>query len=170
MFNALHALAQNATLMIVVASEADQLRVSVTPTYTGDKPKAHALRPLVVTATPDELDADFAAALEIWRAPKRTLLEQAQSAADAAGSDDDADSPSATKAAATPKAKEQKTPRVKKVDSATPKAPTPVAAPQPGAPEGQPEPAPEPTSPPVAPPIDEAPATAPADTFTLDLF
>lgn len=170
MFNALHALAQNATLMIVVASEADQLRVSVTPTYTGDKPKAHALRPLVVTATPDELDADFAAALEIWRAPKRTLLEQAQSAADAAGSDEEAEKPQTNKVAAAPKAKEQKAPRVKKVDSASAAAPTPASAPQPGPPDVEPEPAPQPTIPPVVTPVADAPAAAPADTFTLDLF
>ena len=86
MFKALHALAQNATLMIVVSVEGEQLRLSITPTQTGDKKAAPALRPLSVIASPEEFDADFAAALAIWQAPKQSLIEQAKSAA---GEDDE---------------------------------------------------------------------------------
>jgi PRTRC genetic system protein E len=81
MFKDLHELAQDATLMITVAAEADQLRVSVTPVYPEAKPPANARRPLSILGTPAELDSDFTAALAIWQAPKRSVLQQAQDAA-----------------------------------------------------------------------------------------
>lgn len=84
MFPELHAMAKDATLMITARAEGDQLRVSVTPTYPEGKAPAGVtpLRPLSVIGTPEELDADFASALTIWRAPKRSIIEQAQAAAD----------------------------------------------------------------------------------------
>ena len=69
MFTALHALAQSATLMIVVTAEGDDLRVSITPTQAGDKTKAHKLQPLSLVAPPAELDDGFAAAIASWQAP-----------------------------------------------------------------------------------------------------
>jgi PRTRC genetic system protein E len=81
MFTSLHALAQQATLMITIAAEgADQLRVNVTPMPFDDKAKAQLPKPLSLLATPAEFDADFIAALATWQAPKRSLVEQAQDA------------------------------------------------------------------------------------------
>lgn len=171
MFNALHALAQNSTLMLVIASAADgQLRVSINPTYAGDKPPPHPLKPLVVVATPKELDADFAQAIGIWQAPKRSLIEQAQAAA-AEGDDEDDDQATGTKASSKPQPKEPKqrgrkanTPQLATdasgaaaalagADSAAQSAPTPAE-----------ECAPAPTPAPAA-------AAAPVvDTQTLNLF
>lgn len=168
MFTALHDLAQSATLMIVVAAEDDQLRVSITPTTTGDKTKPHALRPLSLLATPAELDADFAAALAIWQAPKRSLIEQAHAAA-AGGADDDAgessDGAPSTSAQAPKKAKPG---RKKNADAAANPALAQGDAGA-GAPAGEPEATTEPEQPTeIAPP---PPAQQPAtDEFTLDLF
>jgi PRTRC genetic system protein E len=82
MFKELHAMAKDATLLITATAEGDQLRVSVTPIYpNGTNASAATLRPLSVIGSPEELDADFAAVLEFWKAPKRTLIEQAQAAA-----------------------------------------------------------------------------------------
>ncbi len=78
MFTALHALAQSATLMIVVTAEGDDLRVSITPTQAGDKTKAHKLQPLSLVAGPTELDDGFAAAIQSWQAPKLSLLQQVE--------------------------------------------------------------------------------------------
>lgn len=89
MFTALHALSQSATLMIVIAAEGDDLRVSITPTQAGDKTKAHKLQPLSLVASPAELDEGFAAAIASWQAPKLTLQQQVE-AANAAGTDGDA--------------------------------------------------------------------------------
>ncbi|MBC7860317.1 MAG: PRTRC system protein E [Burkholderiaceae bacterium] len=168
MFTALHGLAQSATLMIVVAADGDQLRVSITPTATGDKTKPHALRPLSLLATPAELDADFAAALAIWQAPKRSLIEQAQAAA---GEDPDEDAGESSNGAATEPAapKKEKPGRKKKADA--PANPGIAqgdagAGPQPVELEGAEE---SKSNPEIAPP--PAPAQPPAaDEFTLDLF
>lgn len=85
MFTSLHALAKQATLMITVAAEGDdQLRVTVTPAPLDGKAKAGLPQPLSLVATPDEFDADFGAALATWRAPKRSLVQQAQDATGAA--------------------------------------------------------------------------------------
>lgn len=159
MFTALHGLAQSATLMIVVAAEGDQLRVSITPTATGDKTKPHALRPLSLLATPAELDADFAAALSIWQAPKRSLIEQAQAAA---GEDTDEDSGESSNSAAEPAApKKEKTARKKKADAQGNAA---AAGTQTSEQEATPE-SEQATE--IAPPPSQPPA---ADEFTLDLF
>lgn len=86
MFQQLHTLAKDATLLITARAEGDQLRITVTPTKEdGKKSSASNLRPLSVIATPDELDADFAQALTIWQgtpATKRSVLEQAQEASE----------------------------------------------------------------------------------------
>lgn len=118
MFTKLHALAQAATLMVVVAREgADQLRVSVTPMKNDGKASGPELRPLSVVATPAELDAEFAEALAIWQAPRRSVLEQAR---DAAAEDDEA----ATGAGAPKKPAPAKKPAVKAAARGTPAAKT----------------------------------------------
>ncbi len=86
MFQQLHALAKDATLLITARAEGDQLRITVTPTKEDSKKtSAGGLRPLSIIATPDELDTDFAQALTIWQgtpAAKRSVLEQAQDASE----------------------------------------------------------------------------------------
>lgn len=170
MFSDLHELAQSATLLIVVTADADQLRVSVTPTQVGDKTKPHALKPLSLLGTPAEMDADFGAALMAWQKPKKSLVQQAQ---DAAGADEDDDTPSTSKAKPAPKAEKGK-PGPKKKNAIPPADPALDAG-------GEPEPefALEPA--PVAVPgaedtgalVEEPPPPEPApvvDTKTLDLF
>jgi PRTRC genetic system protein E len=171
MFNALHALAQNSTLMLVIASAADgQLRVSINPTYIGDKPTAHPLKPLVVVAPPDELDADFAQAIGIWHAPKRSLIEQAQAAA-AEGDDEEEGQATGAKASSKPQPKEPKQ-RGRKANanqlaSDTSGAATALADAEPAA---QPAAAPAADAEP-APTRGPAGAAAPVvDTQTLNLF
>lgn len=87
MFTELHAMAKSAMLLMTATAEGDQLRVSITPTYPDGKAPAGraALRPMSLVGTPDELNADFAAALAVWQAPKRSIIEQAQAAADDSG-------------------------------------------------------------------------------------
>jgi PRTRC genetic system protein E len=104
MFTELHAMAKAAMLLITATAEGDQLRISISPTYPDGKVPAGAvaLRPMSLIGTPDELNADFAGALAVWQAPpKRSILEQAQAAAEA---NDDAKEPAkaAGKAAAKP--------------------------------------------------------------------
>ena len=186
MFTDLHELTQTATLMIVVTSEGDQLRVSVTPTQAGDKTKPHALKPLSLLGTPTELDEYFGAALLAWQTPKKSLVEQAQDAANAEDSDDEdaKKAPSAAKSKPAPKAEKGK-PGPKKKGPVQ----TALAADDTSTPEGtagksdttegetefalEPAPAGEPdattTTEPASPPA--APAPAPVvDTKTLNLF
>lgn len=175
MFKQLHAMANAATLLITASAEGDQLRVSVTPTYPDGKVPAGAspLRPLSVIATPEELDADFAAVLAFWQAPKRSLIEQAQAAAgdgDEGASRKAASKPAEAKApAAQPKSKPG---RKTKADAATGSgaddevkgdsdAET-FALSGAGTTSGA-----APAAEPVAEP---APDAAPVDTFTIDLF
>jgi PRTRC genetic system protein E len=109
MFKPLHALAQRATLMIVITAEGPELlRVNITPVQTNDKTKAHELRPLSLVGSPEELDADFAEAAAIWQAPKRSLLDQARDAA----TDDDKET-GATSGGAKARAPSQKKPAAK---------------------------------------------------------
>lgn len=179
MFKELHAMAKAATLLITASAEGDQLRVSVTPTYPEGKVPAGAapLRPLSVVGSPDELDADFAAVLAFWQAPapKKSLIEQAQSAAENA--DDGAQPKPAAKPAETkPKVKPGRKPGA--AAAAKPEvteqagagaaaggaeefALTPGETPADAAPEApatDPQPEPEPV------------ASAPVDKFTIDLF
>ena len=186
MFTALHALAQSATLMIVIAAEGDDLRVSITPTQAGDKTKAHKLQPLSLVASPAELDDGFAAAIASWQAPKLSLQQQVE-AANAAGAEGGA----ATSSKAAPKesAKRPGPGRPKKNEGAAPggegsagagdkagqqentppagndagAAAAPAAPPAGGADAEEPE---EITLPPTGNPA----ITAAVDTVTLDLF
>lgn len=106
MFTSLHALAQAATLLVVITAEgADQLRINVTPTRTDDKTKPHKLRPLSLVGTPDELDEGFADALAEWQAPRRSLVEQAR---DAGGDEDGGAAPTAKASKANAAAPEKK--------------------------------------------------------------
>lgn len=85
MFTALHALAQKSTLMIVLSTEGDLLRLNIAPAPS-DESEQPSIRPLSLLATPEELDRDLITALQIWQAPRKSLLEQA---ADAAAQPDD---------------------------------------------------------------------------------
>nr|DAP68842.1 MAG TPA: PRTRC system protein E [Caudoviricetes sp.] len=85
MFAALHALAQKSTLMIVLSTEGDLLRLNIAPA-PNDESEQPSIRPLSLLATPEELDRDLITALQIWQAPRKSLLEQA---ADAAAQPDD---------------------------------------------------------------------------------
>lgn len=103
MFTELHAMAKAAMLLITATAEGDQLRISISPTYPAGKAPAGAtaLRPLTLVGTPDELNADFAAALAVWQTPpKRSIIEQARAAAQ-----DDADDAAPAKTTAQPAAK-----------------------------------------------------------------
>lgn len=126
MFTTLHALSQSATLMIVIAAEGDDLRVSVTPTQAGDKTKAHKLQPLSLVASPAELDEGFAAAIASWQAPKLSLQEQVE-AANAAGTDTNA--ASTTKPAPKETAAKRAGPgRPRKAEAAGPAGENPAGA------------------------------------------
>lgn len=101
MFTELHAMAKAAMLLITATAEGDQLRISISPTYPDGKAPAGAvaLRPLALVGTPDELNADFSAALVLWQTPpKRSIIEQAQAAA-AQEADDTAPEKAVAKAA-----------------------------------------------------------------------
>lgn len=188
MFKELHAMATAATLLITASAEGDQLRISVTPTYPDGKVPAGAvpLRPLSLVGSPEELDADFGTVLTFWQAPKRSLMEQAQAAAD--GAEDDAGTKATGKPAdAKPKAKPGRKPgtaAAQKVDEAGPAAGEagPGAGADPevtGSQEGGGEvfaltsadsnDAGTPAAPPASAPAPESGAPA-GDTFTIDLF
>jgi PRTRC genetic system protein E len=148
MFTELHAMAKAAMLLITATAEGDQLRISITPSYPDGKVPAGAtaLRPLAVVGTPDELNEDFAAVLNLWQAPKLSVLEQAQ--AQVAELDDDADTQKATGKAVT-KASDAKS-KTKSTRKSAPAAPADTSA-QPG---------------------DEksGEAAVPVDVHTLDIF
>ena len=185
MFTALHALAQSATLMIVVAAEGDDLRVSITPTQAGDKTKAHKLTPLSLIASPAELDDGFAAAIASWQAPKLTLQQQVE-AANAAGTEGGA--PASSKAAPKESPARRAGPgRPKKNDSAAPGGEGAAGADNGGQqettpPGGSDAGAAAPSTPPVGgadakepdeialPPAGNPAINAAVDTVTLDLF
>ncbi|MFZ3286219.1 MAG: PRTRC system protein E [Telluria sp.] len=186
MFKELHAMATAATLLITASAEGDQLRISVTPTYPDGKVPAGVapLRPLSLVGSPEELDADFATVLTFWQAPKRSLMEQAQAAAD--GAEDDAGAKATGKPAETkPKAKPGRKPGMaatQKADAAGPAtgeagpgAEPEVAGSQAGGDEvfaltgADSNDAGTPAAPPASAPAPESGAPA-ADTFTIDLF
>lgn len=185
MFTALHALAQSATLMIVIAAEGDDLRVSITPTQAGDKTKAHKLQPLSLVASPAELDDGFAAAIASWQAPKLTLQQQVE-AANAAGAEGSV--PASSKAAPKESPARRAGPgRPKKNDSAAPGGEGAAGADNGGQqettpPGGSDAVATAPSTPPtdgadakepeeiVLPPAGNPAITAAVDTVTLDLF
>lgn len=172
MFEELHALTGQATLLVVIAREGDLLRVGVTPTPASrtDKP---ALRPLSLLATAAELDAGFAGALLAWQAPKRSLLEQVQ---DGAAQDDSNDGegdaengkPKGRKAGQSgAKAAGAKPKRAARDDVTTSTTAAAVATPTEAPADAAV--ATDPATDPVAE-QDPEPAPPPADTFTLDIF
>jgi len=171
MFTALHALAQSATLMIVIAAEGDDLRVSITPTQAGDKTKAHKLQPLSLIASPAELDDGFAAAIASWQAPKLTLQQQVE-AANAAGADTGA--VPATRIASSKEAQKRAGPgRPKKNEAAAPGSEgsagaTDKAGQQDNTPPAGAADTKEPEE--VTPPTGNPAINAAVDTVTLDLF
>ncbi|AUS42566.1 hypothetical protein CYD94_10495 [Ralstonia solanacearum] len=79
MFAELHRLAQAAPLLISVTAEGDAMRVTTSSTST----KNGGLLPMVLIGTPDELDRDFAAAVQIYEPSALSILQQAQAAATA---------------------------------------------------------------------------------------
>jgi PRTRC genetic system protein E len=88
MFTALHQLAQSAPLLVSIAAEGENLRVTVSATSTGKT--GPAVHPLVLVGAPDELDRDFAQAVQIFEPSALPLLEQARAAANANGNKDKA--------------------------------------------------------------------------------
>ncbi|MGD7196539.1 PRTRC system protein E [Ralstonia pseudosolanacearum] len=79
MFAELHPLAQVAPLLVSITAEGDALRVTTSSTST----KNGGLLPMVLIGTPDELDRDFAAAVQIYEPSALSILQQAQAAATA---------------------------------------------------------------------------------------
>ncbi|WP_269501061.1 PRTRC system protein E [Burkholderia sp. IMCC1007] len=88
LFTSLYPLAQNASLTILVVAEGDQLRVNVMPKSKDEKAE-QTLYPLSLLASPEELDRDFAEAVQIYAPGSQSVLEQAR-AASAANADTDA--------------------------------------------------------------------------------
>lgn len=83
MFAELHQLARAASLLISIASEGDNLRVTVNATSTSKNgPGVH---PLVLVGTPQEIDEAFAEAVQIFEPSALPLLDQARAAANANG-------------------------------------------------------------------------------------
>ncbi|AIO45105.1 PRTRC system E domain protein [Burkholderia cepacia] len=88
LFTSLYPLAQNASLTILIVAEGDQLRVNVMPKSKDEKAE-QTLYPLSLLASPEELDRDFAEAVQIYAPGSQSVLEQAR-AASAANADTDA--------------------------------------------------------------------------------
>jgi PRTRC genetic system protein E len=111
MFEELFALANNATLTLIVSADAanGRMTVSVIPKPKEDNGEAALRQPLSLTATPQEFDAGFLTALRDYREVRISLAEQA---------------------AATKEVLEAaKSASVKKASEATSKASKPAAAP-----------------------------------------
>lgn len=79
MFAELHRLAQAAPLLVSITAEGDALRVTTSTTSTTNG----GLLPMVLIGTPDELDRDFATAVQIYEPSALSILQQAQAAATA---------------------------------------------------------------------------------------
>ncbi|MDB0572216.1 PRTRC system protein E [Ralstonia solanacearum] len=79
MFAALHTLAQAAPLLVSITAEGDALRVTTSCTSS----KGGGLLPMVLVGTPEELDRDFATAVQIYEPSALSILQQAQAAATA---------------------------------------------------------------------------------------
>lgn len=79
MFEELFALAQHATLTLIVSADAGggTMTVSVLPKPKEDHGEAALRQPLSLTATPQEFDAEFVATLRGYRQARDTLAEQA---------------------------------------------------------------------------------------------
>ncbi|WP_051657050.1 PRTRC system protein E [Burkholderia cenocepacia] len=87
LFTSLHALAQISSINVLITTEgaANLLRVNVTPLPNGKGEKK--LWPLSLVATPEELDAEFAAAVAAYEPGVLSLLDQAYACAAANKSD-----------------------------------------------------------------------------------
>ncbi|RDU99185.1 PRTRC system protein E [Trinickia dinghuensis] len=85
LFKSLYPLAQNTSLTILIVAEGEQLRVNVMPRSKDEKAEK-TLYPLSLLARPEELDRDFAEALEIYAPGSQSVLEQARAASAANGS------------------------------------------------------------------------------------
>ncbi len=83
MFAELHQLARAASLLISIAAEGDNLRVTINATSTSKS--GPAVHPLVLVGTPEEIDAGFADAVQIFEPSALPLLDQARAAANANG-------------------------------------------------------------------------------------
>ncbi|WGY71932.1 PRTRC system protein E [Burkholderia cepacia] len=80
LFTSLHALAQTTSINILITAEGpESLRVNVTPMPNGKGEKQRW--PLSLLATPAELDAEFAAAVEVYEPGATSLLDQARACA-----------------------------------------------------------------------------------------
>ncbi|QMI45615.1 PRTRC system protein E [Burkholderia sp. MBR-1] len=80
LFTSLHELARTTSINILITAEGDEnLRVNVTPLPNGKGEKQRW--PLSLLATPAELDAEFAAAVEAYAPGATSLLDQARACA-----------------------------------------------------------------------------------------
>lgn len=80
LFTSLHELARTTSINILITAEGDEnLRVNVTP-LPNDKGEKK-LWPLSLVATPEELDAEFAAAVDAYEPGALSLLDQARACA-----------------------------------------------------------------------------------------
>ncbi|WP_017452136.1 PRTRC system protein E [Herbaspirillum rubrisubalbicans] len=75
MFKTLQKLARESRILISIEPEGDLMRVSITSLTKGPETTAKR-RPLSLVASAQELDLDFAQAIEIWSRQHRTLLQQ----------------------------------------------------------------------------------------------
>lgn len=85
LFASIYPLAQKTTLTLLITAEGDQLRVNVTPRANDDAKGEKTLYPLSILAKPEELDRDFAAAVEIYEPSTLSVLDQARAASAANG-------------------------------------------------------------------------------------
>ncbi|WP_051156282.1 PRTRC system protein E [Herbaspirillum huttiense] len=98
MFKGLQELARKSTLLISIAPEGDLMRVNITQ-VSKNPDTAPALRPLSLLASADELDRDFAQAMQMWSTTRRSLLDQVAGALDQEDAEDSAANDSSGKAA-----------------------------------------------------------------------
>lgn len=84
MFAELYALATTATLTMVVSADekSGRLTISVLPKPKKDVGEPALTKDLTLTATPEEFDAGFIAALRGYREKRESLMEQAEATND----------------------------------------------------------------------------------------
>lgn len=81
LFSSLYPLAQKTTLTLLITVQDDKLRVNVTPRANDDAKGEKTLYPLSLLATPEELDREFAQAVQIYEPSVASVLVQAHAAA-----------------------------------------------------------------------------------------
>lgn len=79
LFKSLFPLARENSLTVLIVAEGEQLRVNVMPKSKDEKAEK-TLYPLSLLATPEELDRDFAEAIEIYSPGSQSVIEQARTA------------------------------------------------------------------------------------------